>query len=202
MARYTGPRCRLSRREGTDLRLKKRWSLERRESPPGQHGARRGKLSDYGIQLREKQKVKRYYGVLEKQFRRYYDKAARSKGVTGHVLLQFLERRLDNVIYQAGFGVTRAQARQIATHGLALVDGQKVNVPSFLVKPGMKITFKDKDATRKYIKSVVEFNEDWVAPAWLRVDQEKLEAEIVRLPERDDIVFAINEQLIVELYSK
>ncbi len=202
MARYTGPRCRLSRREGVNLDLKKKWSLERREAPPGQHGAKRTKLSNYGLQLREKQKAKRFYGILERQFRGYYLKASRRKGITGVVLLQYLESRLDNVIYQLGFAITRAQARQIVGHGLVVVNARRVNIPSFQVKPGDVINIEDKEKARKFVKNNVEMNEGWSAPLWLVADAENLTGKVVRVPERDDIKAPVNEQLIVELYSR
>lgn len=202
MARYTGPRCRLSRREGVNLGLKKRWSLDKRESIPGQHGMRRSKLSNYGLQLREKQKAKRIYGLLEKQFRNYYLKATGAKGVTGTVLLQMLESRLDNVIYRLGFAITRAQGRQMANHGLVRVNGRKVDVPSYLVRPGDVITFNDKEATRKYLTKNLELNEGWAVPSWLHADNDKREGKVVRIPARDEIAVPVNEQLIIELYSK
>lgn len=202
MGRYLGPRCRLMRREGVNLDLKKKWTLERRETPPGQHGAKKTKLSNYGLQLREKQKTKRFYGVLEKQFRNYFIKASSVKGVTGHVLLQLLERRMDNVIYQMGFALTRAQARQIVSHGLVLLNGKKIDIPSIQVKPGDTVEFKSKPATVKFIQAVVEKNEGWTAPTWLEVDSAKLTGKIVRLPSREDIKAPVNEQLIVELYSR
>ncbi len=202
MARYTGPRCRLSRREGVNLGLKKRWSLDKRESIPGQHGMRRSKLSNYGLQLREKQKAKRIYGLLEKQFRNYYLKATGAKGVTGTVLLQMLESRLDNVIYRMGFAITRAQGRQMANHGLVRVNGRKVDVPSYLVRAGDVVTFNDKEATRKYLTKNLELNEGWAVPSWLQVDNDKREGKIVRIPARDEIAVPVNEQLIIELYSK
>jgi small subunit ribosomal protein S4 len=202
MARYTGPRCRLSRREGVNLGLKKRWSLDKRESIPGQHGARRSKLSNYGLQLREKQKAKRIYGLLEKQFRNYYLKASSAKGVTGTVLLQMLECRLDNVIYRAGFAITRAQARQMVNHGLVRVNGHKVDIASAQVSIADVITFNDKEATRKYVAKNLELNEGWVPPTWMMVDVEKRETKISRIPTREDIVIPVNEQLIIELYSK
>ncbi len=202
MARYTGPRCRLSRREGVNLGLKKRWSLDKRETIPGQHGTRRSKLSNYGLQLREKQKAKRIYGILEKQFRNYYLKASAAKGVTGTVLLQTLECRLDNVIYRMGFAITRAQGRQIANHGLARVNGRKVDVPSFHVKAGDVITFNDKESVRKYVLKNIEMNEGWSVPSWLQADNTKLEGKVVRIPAREEIVVPVNEQLIIELYSK
>lgn len=202
MARYTGPRCRLSRREGVNLDLKKKWSLERREAPPGQHGAKRTKLSNYGLQLREKQKAKRFYGILEKQFRSYYLKASRRKGITGVLLLQYLEKRLDNVLYQLGFAITRAQARQIVGHGLVIVNDRRVNIPSFQVKPGDVVTIEQKEKARKYIKNNLTLNEGWSAPLWLVADTDNLVGKIVRAPEREDIKAPVNEQLIVELYSR
>ncbi|MCA9406123.1 MAG: 30S ribosomal protein S4 [Candidatus Omnitrophica bacterium] len=203
MARYTGPRFRLCRREGVNLFGNKKFDIEKRPYPPGQHGNdRRMKLSDYGLQLREKQKVKRIYGVLERQFRRYYEKAARSKGVTGSFLLQLLERRLDNVIYRLGFATTRPQARQIVSHGMVQVNGRRVNIPSFLVKEGEEITLAIKDKSKKYIDGNIEANEERPVPAWLNVDVKNYKATVVKLPQRDDVQFPINEQLIVELYSK
>lgn len=202
MARYTGPRCRLSRREGVNLGLKKRWSLDKREVPPGQHGFRRGKLSNYGLQLREKQKTKRIYGILEKQFKNYYLKATNAKGVTGTVLLQLLETRLDNVVYRLGFAITRAQARQIVGHGLVRVNGRKVNIASAPVKAGDEISFASKEAAAKYIKKNIEMNDGWAVPAWLMADKDTLKGKVVRIPVRDDIVVPVNEQLIIELYSK
>lgn len=202
MARYTGPRCRLSRREGVNLGLKKKWSLDQNEAVPGQHGARRTKLSNYGLQLREKQKAKRIYGLLEKQFRIYYLKASQAKGVTGTVLLQMLECRLDNVIYQMGFAITRAQGRQMVNHGLVRVNGRKLDIPSAQVKEGDVITFNDKEATRKYLAKNLELNQGWAVPTWLMVDHDKREGRVTRVPARDEIVIPVNEQLIIELYSK
>ena len=202
MARYTGPRCRLSRREGVNLGLKKKWSLEKREVAPGQHGFRRSKLSNYGLQLREKQKAKRIYGILERQFKNYYLKAIAIKGVSGTILLQMLESRLDNVIYRLGFAITRSQARQIVGHGLVRVNGRKVNIPSAPVKAGDEISFAAKDATVKYVKKNLEMNEGWAVPAWLQADNDNLKGKVIRLPAREDIVIPVNEQLIIELYSK
>ena len=202
MARYIGPRCRLSRREGVNLDLKKKWDLERREAPPGQHGAKRTKLSNYGLQLREKQKAKRFYGILEKQFRSYYLKASRRKGITGVLLLQYLESRLDNVMYQLGFAVTRAQARQIVGHGLITVNNRPVNIPSYLVKAGDVIAVEQKEKSRKYIKNNIEMNDGWTTPLWLVADTDNLVGKVVRSPEREDIKAPVNEQLIVELYSR
>ncbi len=205
MARYTGPKWRLSRREGIELFSRRKNCVERRINPPGDHGARRIKLSNYGVQLREKQKVKRLYGILERQFRRYYEMATRSKGITGTVLLQLLERRLDNVVYSLGFAITRPQARQIVGHGLVCVNGRKVNIPSYLVKPGDEIALKEKDHVKKYIKKNLEFNHDrseLTIPGWLNVDEGHVRGKVVRMPEREDIHFPINEQMIIELYSK
>jgi small subunit ribosomal protein S4 len=202
MARYTGPRCRLSRREGVNLGLKKRWSLDQREAAPGQHGFRRSKLSQYGIQLREKQKAKRIYGILERQFKNYYLKATASKGVTGTVLLQLLETRLDNVVYSLGFAITRAQARQMANHGLVRVNDKKVSIPSAHVKAGDSISFAPKEAITKYVKKNLELNEGWSVPSWLQADVEGLKGKVIRIPEREDIAVPVNEQLIIELYSK
>ncbi len=202
MARYTGPRCRLSRREGVNLGLKKRWSLDKREAPPGQHGFRRGKLSNYGLQLREKQKAKRIYGILEKQFKNYYLKATAAKGVTGTVLLQYLETRLDNVVYRLGFAITRAQARQIVGHGLVRVNGRKVNIASAPVKVGDEISFSSKDATTKYLKKNLELNDGWDVPSWLQADKDAFKGKVIRIPAREEISLPVNEQLIIELYSK
>lgn len=204
MARYLGPKRRLSRREGISLYDSKKYSYDLRPLPPGEHGGgRRGKLSDYGIQLREKQKVKRLYGILEKQFRRYYKEAARMKGITGSNLLQLLERRLDNVIYRFAVARTREQARQTVGHGFVYVNDRKVNIPSFLVKPGDKVEVKlKKETTKKYFKETQEFLKDKKVPTWIKFDAKNLKGEINRLPEREDVDFPINEQLIVELYSK
>ncbi len=202
MGRYIGPRCRLMRREGTNLDLKKKWNIERREGPPGQHGMQKTKLSNYGIQLREKQKAKRYYGILEKQFRNYFIKAASTKGITGHSLLQFLEIRLDNVVYQMGFALTRAQARQMVSHALVRLNGKKVDIASIQVKPNDVISIKDKPATQKLAQNNLEMNKGWVSPTWLEVDNAKLTGKVLRLPVREDIKAPVNEQLIVELYSR
>jgi small subunit ribosomal protein S4 len=202
MGRYLGPRCRLMRREGVNLDLKKKWTLERRDTPPGQHGAKKTKLSNYGLQLREKQKTKRFYCVLEKQFRNYFIKAASTKGVTGHILLQLLERRIDNVVYQMGFALTRSQGRQIVSHGLVLLNGKKIDIPSIQVKPGDTVEFNAKPATAKLVQGILEKNDGWAAPAWLEVDSKKLIGKVVRLPLREDIKAPVNEQLIVELYSR
>jgi len=192
----------LSRREGVNLGLKKKWSLDQNEAVPGQHGFRRSKLSNYGLQLREKQKAKRIYGLLEKQFKNYYFKASQAKGVTGTVLLQLLETRLDNVIYRLGFAITRAQARQIVNHGLVRVNDRKVSTPSAHVKVGDTVTFSAKDATVRYIKKNIDMNEGWSVPTWLQADVEGLKGKVVRIPARDEIAVPVNEQLIIELYSK
>ena len=208
MARYLDASCRLCRREGEKLFLKgarcytPKCAIDRREYAPGQHGAKRGKLSNYGLQLREKQKLKRIYGILERQFRGYFNNAAKTKGVTGSLLLQYLERRLDNVIFQLGFATSRRQGRQIVSHGLVCVNEHRVDVPSFLVKKDDEITLKIKDTTKQLIKANIEFSKQRNVPAWLQADPDHLRAKVLRLPERDDIQFPIKEQLIVELYSR
>ncbi len=208
MARYTGPSCRLCRREGEKLFLKGtrcntfKCSVEKRAYAPGQHGSRRTKLSNFGLQLREKQKVKRIYGVLERQFRGYFARAARSKGVTGYVLLQYLERRLDNVVYQLGFATSRNQARQFVDHGMVCLNDKRVDVPSCLVKRDDEISLKVKEKELKLVKENMEATKERTVPAWLEVDTHHLKAKVLRLPEREDIQFAVNEQLIVELYSR
>ncbi|MCA9393327.1 MAG: 30S ribosomal protein S4 [Candidatus Omnitrophica bacterium] len=203
MARYTGPKYRLCRREGVNLFGPKKYDFDIRPYAPGQHGqGRRVKLSDYGLQLREKQKVKRIYGVLERQFRRYYEKAARSKGITGSVLLQLLERRLDNVIFRMGFATTRPQARQFVSHGLVKVNGQRVNIPSYQVKEGDEIELKIKDKTKALFDAILERNKDLTRKGWVKLDEKNYKGAVLKLPVREDIQFPINEQLIVELYSK
>ncbi len=207
MGRYTGPAWRLSRREKLDLFPrsslgKKSRFAERAEVPPGMHGMGRQKLSDYGVQLREKQKVKRIYGVLEKQFRNYYHKATKSKGVTGMVLLSFLERRLDNVVYRMGIVNSRRQARQAVNHGHVQVNGRKVDVPSYQIELNDVVTMKASDAMNEKFKVLYEQNKDLDRAEWLQVDVEKMQAKVTRLPERSDITIPIKEQLIVELYSK
>jgi len=206
MARYIGPKCKLSRREGTDLFLKSGVraldSKCKLEAAPGVHGARRGRLSDYGVQLREKQKVRRIYGVLEKQFRNYYAEAARLKGATGENLLQLLEQRLDNVVYRMGFGVTRAESRQLVSHKAILVNGQAVNIPSYQVKPGDVISVREKSTTQLRIKNAMDVNATRTAVVWLEVDTKKMEGKFNSIPERAELSQDINENLIVELYSK
>ncbi|RUO57364.1 30S ribosomal protein S4 [Pseudidiomarina insulisalsae] len=206
MARYLGPKLKLSRREGTDLFLKSGVraidSKCKLESAPGQHGARRGRLSDYGLQLREKQKVRRMYGVLEKQFRNYYKEAARIKGNTGENLLQLLEQRLDNVVYRMGFASTRAEARQLVSHKAVVVNGQVVNIPSFKVRPEDVVSVREKAKKQARIAAALELADQREKPVWLEVDGNKMEGQFKRLPERSDLSAEINEQLIVELYSK
>lgn len=207
MARYLGPKCKLSRREGTDLLLKSGVraldSKCKAEIPPGQQGAaRRGRLSDYGLQLREKQKVRRMYGVLERQFRNYYKKAARSKGATGEVLLQLLEARLDNVVYRMGFGSTRAEARQLVSHKAIMVNGITVNIASYQVKAGDVVAVREKAKNQLRIKAAVELAAQRGFSPWIEVDEKKLEGTFKVLPERIDLSAEINENLIVELYSK
>lgn len=206
MARYIGPKCKLSRREGTDLQLKSGVrALDAKckpETAPGQHGARRGRLSDYGIQLREKQKVRRIYGVLEKQFRNYYKEAARMKGATGENLLMLLEGRLDNVVYRMGFGSTRAEARQLVSHKGILVNGVVVNIPSYQVKPGDTVAVREKAKKQLRIQSAVSLAEQRGEPEWLEVNSDKLEGTFKARPDRQELSNEINENLIVELYSK
>jgi small subunit ribosomal protein S4 len=202
MARYTGPKFRLCRREGVNLFGNRKYDVEKRDYPPGQHGqGRRQKLSNYGIQLREKQKVKRVYGVLERQFRRYYEKAAQAGGITGHMLLQLLERRLDNVVYRLRLATTRPQARQIVNHGLILVNGKRADIPSFQIKVGDEITIK-KEKMHTYLKENLEANKERALPKWLSFDIKTLKGKVEQIPDREDVQFPINEQYIVELYSK
>ena len=206
MARYIGPKLKLSRREGTDLFLKSGVrAIDSKcniETAPGQHGARRGRLSDYGLQLREKQKVRRIYGVLEKQFRNYYKEAARLKGNTGENLLNLLEKRLDNVVYRMGYASTRAEARQLVSHKAITVNGQVVNIPSFSVKPEDVVAVREKAKKQARIQSALELAGQREQATWLEVDADKKEGVFKRLPERSDLSADINEQLIVELYSK
>ncbi len=202
MARYTGPRTRLSRREGMDLFGNTKAGLEKRNYPPGEHGRRPIKLQGYGIQLREKQKVKRIYGILERQFRLYFKRAARKKGVTGENLLIILERRLDNVVFRAGFGRTRSQARQLVVHGHITANGKKVNTPSYQVKEGDKIEVREGSKKLQVIKDALTFSQGRGVSAWLERKDAELSATVVALPDRESIDIPINEQLIVELYSK
>jgi len=209
LARYRGPVCRLCRRENLKLFLKgdrcygDKCAFDRRPYPPGQHGQRRGgKISDYRLQLREKQKVKRIYGVLESQFRRYYELAAKRKGITGVNLLIILESRLDNLVYRAGFAGSRAQARQLVRHGHILLNGRKINIPSCLLKPGDVIEVRNKSRELKVIKDSMETVVRRGIPSWIEVDKEKFKATLKDLPKREDITIPVQEQLIVELYSK
>jgi small subunit ribosomal protein S4 len=206
MARYLGPTCKLSRREGTDLFLKSGVrpleSKCRSESAPGQHGQRRGRLSDYGVQLREKQKVRRIYGVLEKQFRNYYKAAAKIKGNTGENLLTLLETRLDNVVYRMGFGSTRAESRQLVAHNAILVNGQKVNIPSYTVQVGDVISIREKSKKQLRVQTALQLAAQRGDVEWIAVDSNKMEGTFSRTPDRADLPAEINENLIVELYSK
>lgn len=209
MARYVGPVVRLSRREGTNLFLKgSRRSddkvAKRLEQIPGQHGAgaRRRKLSDYGVQLREKQKLKRIYGMLEKQFRVFFNRASRMQGVTGENLIQLLERRLDNVVYRLLFTQTRAEARQLVNHGHICVNGKPVTIPSYIVKEGDIVTPKQKEATINRLKAKVESLDDYPVSDWLSLDKNKLEAKVLRMPTKADAQLPVEESLIVELFSK
>jgi small subunit ribosomal protein S4 len=206
MARYLGPKCKLSRREGTDLLHKSRTrSLDSKcklEKVPGQHADRRGRLSDYGLQLREKQKLRRIYGVLERQFRNYYQKAAQKKGATGEVLLQLLESRLDNVVYRMGFSVTRGEARQLISHKAIMVNDQCVNIPSYQVKPNDVIAVRDKAKKQLRIQEALNVAEQYGIPDWLEVDTKKMLGTFKTVPERSDLLSDINESLVVELYSK
>lgn len=208
MARYTDAVCRQCRREGQKLFLKgdrcygEKCAMVSRAYAPGQHGQGRTKNSEYGQQMREKQKAKRYYGVLESQFRGYFDMAARRPGQTGENLLSILECRLDNVIYRLGFGMSRAEARQMVTHGHFTVNGRKVSIPSYQVKPGMVITLKDSSRGIDKIKANIEANAFRPAPKWLEYDANNMIAKVVGVPARDDIDLPVEEHLIVELYSK
>lgn len=206
MARYIGPTCKLSRREGTDLFLKSGVrpleSKCKAEAAPGQHGQRRGRLSDYGVQLREKQKVRRIYGVLEKQFRNYYKDAARIKGATGENLLKLLEGRLDNVVYRMGFGSTRAESRQLVSHKAILVNGKTVNIPSFQVSVGDVVSIREKSKNQLRIQNSLGIAGQRADVEWVDVNTEKKEGVFKRVPDRADLPAEINENLIVELYSK
>ena len=208
MARYKDEQCRICRREGQKLFLKgarcysDKCSVTRRNYAPGQNGQKKSKISEYGTQLREKQKTKAFYGVGEKQFRRYFDMASNSKGKTGEVLLQILESRLDNVVYRLGFASSRAQARMLVTHGAFEVNGHKVDIPSYLVKAGDVIAVREIRKDNGAIKIAVEENGSRPVPAWLEKDQEKLSGKVVTLATREDIDLPVEEHLIVELYSK
>ena len=208
MSRYKDEQCRICRREGQKLFLKgsrcysDKCSISRRNYAPGQHGQKRAKLSEYGTQLREKQKTKSYYGVGEKQFRGYFEMASNKKGITGENLLQILESRLDNVVYRLGFGASRAQARQLVNHGQFAVNGQRVDIPSYLVKAGDVITVRENKKENATIKANVEANAARPVPAWLELNNETLSGKVVRLASREDVDIPVEEHLIVELYSK
>lgn len=206
MAKYIGPKCKLSRREGTDLQLKSGVkpldSKCKIDVPPGQHGAKRARLTGYGTQLRSKQMIKRIYGLLERQFRKYYFEAARSKGATGEVLLQILESRLDNVVYRLGFASTRREARQLVNHKAVLVNDATVNIPSYQIKPGDKISIREKSKAQLRIKAAVEISQVRKPPEWLDVNDKDLSGVFKFYPERSDLPAEYNEQQIVELYSK
>lgn len=209
MARYTGSSCRVCRREGVKLFLKgtrcgtDKCAFDKRSYSPGQHGkGSRVKLSNYGLQLRQKQKVKKIYGILERQFRRYFNIAARSRGVTGAKLLELLERRLDNVVFRSCFASSRPEARQMVRHGYVLVNNKKVNIPSYSINAGDTVEIKPKDRIVKNVKEIVDKVKDRGFPNWIEVDIERLKTKITRLPERSDVGMDIQEQLIVELYSK
>ncbi len=207
MARYTGPKLKLSRREGTDLFLKSaRRALDTKckaDSKPGQHGRISGtRTSDYGVQLREKQKVKRMYGVLERQFRRYFAEASRRKGNTGARLIELLESRLDNVVYRMGFGSTRAEARQLVSHCSIALNGETANIPSMLVKPGDVITVRDKAKKQARIAEALSLAEQSGFPSWVEVNKDKLEGKFKAVPDRGDVAQDVNESLVVELYSR
>ncbi len=206
MARYLGPTCKLARREGTDLFLKSGVrpleSKCKAETAPGQHGARRGRLSDYGIQMREKQKVRRIYGVLERQFSGYYKEAARQKGATGENLLRILESRLDNVVYRMGFGATRAEARQLVSHKAVTLNGKTTNIPSLQVQPGDVIAIREKAKNQLRIQQSIALAAQRAQIEWLDVNASKMEGVYKAHPERNELSSEINESLIVELYSK
>ncbi len=207
MARYTDSVCRLCRREGAKLFLKgdrcysAKCAVTKRQVPPGQHGLSRRKMSEYGTQLREKQKVKRAYGVLESQFHKYFEMAEKMKGIAGENLLSLLERRLDNTCFRLGIGDSRAQARQMVTHGHVLVDGKKVDIPSFLVQEGQVISVCERSSSKEYFKSLKEAGEKNM-PKWLEFDLSTLTGKVLALPDREDIDLTIEEHLIIELYSK
>lgn len=208
MARRILPVCRLCRREGVKLFLKgirctgDKCAIERRNQPPGMHGRRRPKLSDYGLQLRAKQKTKRVYGMLERQFRVFFSRASRAAGSTGEKLVELLERRLDNVVYRLHWAGSRVEARQLVSHAGVLVNGRPVNIPSFLVRAGDKIEIKKKEAVRKHVKAILEMLQDRPAAEWLKTDPKNVTAEVLRLPTKSDAGLPVEESLIVELYSK
>lgn len=208
MARYTGPVCRQCRREGEKLFLKgercytDKCAISRRATAPGQHGKTRKKVSEYGLQLRAKQKARRYYGVLEAQFEKYFDIATRKQGMAGENLLKILESRFDNIVYRSGLANSRKEARQLVRHNHFVLNGKKANIPSILLKPGDVIAVAEKSNNLAKIKSIVENNASRVKPKWLNVDATKLESKMLEMPDREDIDINIEEHLIVELYSK
>lgn len=208
MARYTGPVCRLCRREGTKLYLKgtrcysKKCAIERRPTPPGQHGIRRRKVSEYGVQLREKQKMRRVYRILERQFQRYFESAETRPGVTGENLLRLLETRLDNVVYRMGFALSRDQARQLVTHGHFAVNGRPTNIPSFGVREGDRVEVRETSRRSEYFKSMRENARSQPSPEWLTVDADGMSGSVTALPRRDQMPLELNEQLVVEYYSR
>ena len=208
MARYTGSVCRLCRREGTKLFLKGdrclsgKCALEKRPNVPGQHGAGRKNVKEYGLQLREKQKAKRYYGVLESQFKGYFEKADKTEGVTGENLLSLLERRLDNVVYRIGLADSRKEARQLVTHGHFRLNGKKVTIPSLIVRAGDVITLREESRSFEKFKNLIEALDTRITPKWIELDKAQVVAKVAALPARDDVDFPFEEHLIVELYSK
>ncbi len=208
MARYTDSVCRLCRREGLKLFLKgercytDKCAIERRNYPPGEHGQGRVRFSEYAVQLREKQKIRRMYGLLESQFRRYFDMAERAQGITGETLLQLLERRLDNMVYRMGFATSRAEARQLVRHGHFTVNGRKVNIPSFLLKPGQVVAVRESSQSVARIQEALAQADRRGTPEWLEVQREAFSGRVKALPARADLTMPINEKLVVELYSK
>lgn len=208
MARYTGSVCRLCRREGTKLFLKGdrclsgKCAIEKHPSVPGQHANGRKNVKEYGMQLREKQKAKRYYGVLENQFKGYFEKAEKTEGVTGENLLSLLERRFDNVIYRIGLANSRKEARQLVTHGHFRINGKKVNIPSLIVRAGDVITLREESRSSEKFKALIESLDSHITPKWIELDKAQVVAKVAALPSRDDVDFPFEEHLIVELYSK
>jgi len=208
VARYTGAVCRLCRREGLKLFLKgercytDKCAIERRNYPPGEHGQGRPKFSEYSVQLREKQKLRRMYGVLEAQFRRYFEMADRAKGVTGETLLQLLERRLDNIVYRIGFATSRSEGRQLVRHGHFRVNGRKVDIPSYLVRPGDTVSVRERSHKVTRIQEALELAQRRGVPDWLEIDPQAFSGRVKTLPMRSDLTMPINEKLVVELYSK
>lgn len=209
MARYTDPVCRLCRREGMKLFLKgercftDKCAIERRNYAPGQHGqGRRRKISEYAVQLREKQRLKRMYGLLEKQFKKYFTMAERSRKVTGEALLELLERRLDNMVYRLGMARSRAEARQLVRHRHFTVNGKRVNIPSYLTNPGDEIAVRERSRSKHSFKQAVELSERKGVPAWLELEASSFTGKVIKMPEREDLAIPVNERLVVELYSK